>query len=182
MEEKHIKLSRFLSLVLRHKPEEIGLALDSEGYLLVDELINGINATGRNIDKEMLDEIVDSDNKKRYSYDSTGTMIRANQGHSIEVDLGLQEITPPTFLYHGTSDQFANEIENLGLIKKLRTYVHLSEDIETAKNVGSRRKGNVVILKVNSEQMAKDGYKFYCSKNGVWLTDNVPTKYMSIVK
>ena len=182
MEEKHIKLSRFLSLVLRHKPEEIGLALDSEGYLFVDELIDGINSTGRNIDKKMLDEIINSDNKKRYSYDITGTMIRANQGHSVEVDLGLQETTPPTVLYHGTSEQFANEIENLGLIKKLRTHVHLSEDIETAKNVGSRRKGNLVILKIDAEQMAKDGYKFYRSENGVWLTDNVPTKYLSIVK
>lgn len=178
MEEKHNKLSRFLSLVLRHKPEEIGLALDSQGYLSVDELIEGINNTGRVIDKRILDEILSSDNKQRYSYDSTGTRIRANQGHSIEVNLGLQKKTPPKILYHGTAEKFVSAIEKEGLIRKKRTYVHLSKDLETAKDVGSRR-GEPVIFEIDTEAMIEDDYEFYVSENGVWLTERVPVQYLS---
>lgn len=181
MKEKHIKLSRFLSLVLRHKPEEIGLALDSQGFLSVDELIEGINNTGRVIDKRILDEILSSDNKQRYSYDSTGTRIRANQGHSIEVNLGLQKETPPKILYHGTAEKFVSAIEKEGLIKKKRTYVHLSKDLETAKNVGSRR-GEPIIFEIDTEAMIEDDYEFYVSENGVWLTERVPVQYLSKLK
>lgn len=181
MEEKHNKLSRFLSLVLRHKPEEIGLALDDQGYLSVDELIEGINNTGRMIDKRILDEILSSDNKQRYSYDSTCTRIRANQGHSIEVNLGLQKETPPKILYHGTPEKFVRAIEEEGLIKKKRTYVHLSKDLETARNVGSRR-GEPVIFEIDTEAMVKDDYEFYVSENGVWLTERVPAQYLSKMK
>ena len=176
--EKHVKLSRFLSLILRHKPEEIGLTLDNQGYLSVDELIEGINNTGRVIDKRILDEILSSDNKQRYSYDSTGTKIRANQGHSIEVDVGLLEKTPPATLYHGTSVKHIDDIMKHGLNKMTRTYVHLSEDYDTAVNVGSRR-GAPVILKIDTAKMNEEGHKFYISKNGVWLTDDVPAKFIS---
>lgn len=179
--EKHVKLSRFLSLVLRHKPEEIGLTLDDQGYLPVDELIQGINNTGRMIDKRILDEILSSDDKQRYSYDYTGTKVRANQGHSIEVNLGLQKKTPPTILYHGTSEKFVRAIEKEGLIRKTRTYVHLSKDIETAKDVGSRR-GEPVIFEIDTESMIKDDYEFYVSENGVWLTEKVPVQYLSKLK
>lgn len=178
-EEKHIKLSRFLSLILRHKPEEIGLTLDSQGYLEVEKLLQGINNTGRKIDKDTLDEIVASDNKQRYSYNHDKTKIRANQGHSIKVDLGLVNSKPPEFLYHGTVERFLDNIGKHGLLKMNREYVHLSKDIETAKNVGARR-GEPVILIVNAEQMYNDGYDFYLSENGVWLTEKVPAKYLSI--
>ena len=176
--EKHVKLSRFLSLILRHKPEEIGLTLDNQGYLSVDELIEGINNTGRVIDKRILEEILSSDNKHRYSYDSTGTKIRANQGHSIKVDVGLLEKTPPATLYHGTSGKHIDDIMKHGLNKMTRTYVHLSEDYDTAVNVGSRR-GAPVILKIDTAKMNEAGHKFYISKNGVWLTDDVPAKFIS---
>lgn len=178
-EEKHIKLSRFISLLLRHKPEEIGLSLDNQGYLEVDGLINGINKTGRFIDEDILDEIVISDNKQRYSYSEDRAKIRANQGHSIKVDLSLVETKPPKTLYHGTVDKFLSNIRKQGLLKMNREYVHLSTDIDTAKDVGGRR-GEPVILVVNSEQMDKDGYKFYLSENGIWLIENVPAKYISI--
>ena len=179
--EKHVKLSRFISFVLRHKPEAIGLTLDNQGYLLVDDLIKGLNATGKYkhyIDRSILDELVSTDNKGRYSYDSTGTKIRANQGHSIEVDVGLLEKTPPATLYHGTSGKYIDDIMKHGLNKMTRTYVHLSEDYDTAVNVGSRR-GAPVILKVDTAKMNEAGHKFYLSKNGVWLTDDVPTKFIS---
>lgn len=176
--EKHVKLSRFISLILRHKPEAIGLTLDNQGYLLVDDLIKGLNATGNHIDRGMLDEIISTDNKGRYSYDSSETKIRANQGHSIKVDVELLEETPPTTLYHGTSGKHMDDIMKHGLSGMKRTYVHLSEDYDTAVNVGSR-KGAPIILKVDTAKMIEVGHKFYISKNGVWLTDNVPTKFIS---
>lgn len=177
--EKHVKLSRFLSFILRHKPEAIGLTLDSQGCLLVDDLIEGLNATGKyDVDRSMLDELVSTDNKGRYSYDSTGTKIRANQGHSIEVDVGLLEKTPPATLYHGTSEKHIDDIMKHGLNKMTRTYVHLSEDYDTAVNVGSRR-GAPVILKIDTAKMNEAGHKFYISKNGVWLTDVVPVQFVS---
>lgn len=177
--EKHVKLSRFLSFILRHKPEAIGLTLDSQGCLLVDDLIEGVNATGKyNVDRSILDELVSTDNKGRYSYDSTGTKIRANQGHSVEVDVGLLEKTPPATLYHGTSGKHIDDIMKHGLNKMTRTYVHLSEDYDTAVNVGSRR-GAPVILKIDTAKMNEAGHKFYISKNGVWLTDVVPVQFVS---
>lgn len=178
-EEKYIKLSRFLSLLLRHKPEEIGLSLDNQGYLQVDELIDGINKTGRVIDKEILDELIMTDNKQRYSYSEDRAKIRANQGHSIKVDLNLVETKPPKTLYHGTVDKFLSNIKKQGLLKMNREYVHLSAELDTANDVGSRR-GKSVILVINAEKMVKDGYKFYLSKNNVWLIESVPAQYISI--
>ena len=177
--EKHIKLSRFLSLILRHKPEEIGLTLDNQGYLEVEKLLQGINNTGRKIDKDILDEIVASDNKQRYSYNYDGTKIRANQGHSVKVDLGLTKSKPPEFLYHGTVERFLDSISKQGLLRMGREYVHLSDNIETAKNVGTRR-GKPIILVINAEEMYNDGLEFYLSENNVWLVENVPVKYISM--
>lgn len=179
-EEKHIKLSRFLSLILRHKPEEIGLILDNQGYLEVEKLLQGINNTGRKIDKDILDEIVASDNKQRYSYNYDGTKIRANQGHSVKVDLGLTKSKPPEFLYHGTVERFLDNINKQGLLRMGREYVHLSVEIDTAKSVGERR-GKPVILIIEADKMMEDGYEFYLSENGVWLTEEVPAKYISIM-
>lgn len=178
---KKDKLSVFISLILRHKPSEIGIALDEHGWAKVDELITGINNTGRKIDIEILDDIVRTDSKQRYSFNEDKTLIRANQGHSISVDVELEEIQPPEFLYHGTGRKYVNSINKQGLIPKSRLYVHLSNDKETAVNVGKRH-GEAVVYLVKSEEMYRNGYKFYRSVNGVWLTKEVPIKYMEEIK
>ena len=126
---------------------------------------------------EMLEEIVRTDDKQRYSFNEDKTMIRANQGHSIPVDVELESVEPPEFLYHGTSQKYIDSIEKQGLISKSRLYVHLSKDEETAINVGKRH-GNPVVLIINSRQMFEDGFSFYKSVNGVWLTKEVPIKYL----
>lgn len=177
MEEKYVKLSRFVSLILRHKPETIGLTLDNQGYVSIDELLQGINNSGRTINRFILNEIVSSDNKNRYSFNENNTMIRANQGHSIPVNLNLQELTPPEILYHGTVKKYYKSIIENGLIPKDRMYVHLSEDIETAIEVGSRR-GKPVLLIVKAREMYNNGYVFYKSKNGIWLISEVDNKYI----
>lgn len=171
------KLSVFLSLVLRHKPDVVKINLDEHGWANVEELIAGINNTGRKINMEVLEEIVKTDNKQRYSFNEDKTLIRANQGHSIPVDVELKEQEPPDFLYHGTADRFIKAITTEGLKPMSRLYVHLSKDIETANKVGKRH-GKQVILKVYSGQMYQDGIKFYLSENGVWLTENVDVKYI----
>lgn len=175
--EKYERLSVFISLILRHKPEVIGLTLDNQGYLEIDKLIEGINKSGRYINEQILTDIVNSDNKQRYSYNEDKTKIRANQGHSIPVDLGLQVHHPPEYLYHGTSEKCIERIMKEGLNKQSRSHVHLSDNIDTARDVGGRR-GKPVILLINSEKMYKDGYEFYLSENGVWLTEEVPVKYI----
>lgn len=168
--------SRFISLILRHKPSEIGIELDEHGWAKVDELIRGIDKKQK-FNMAMLEEIVASDEKQRYSFNSDKTLIRANQGHSIPVDVELEEVTPPDILYHGTGEKFISSINKTGLIPKSRLYVHLSKDIDTAINVGKRH-GNPIIYSVNCKKMITDGYKFYLSVNGVWLTKEVPIKYL----
>jgi putative RNA 2'-phosphotransferase len=167
------KTSRFISLILRHKPEEIGITLDEHGWANVEELIRGIN-----IDMETLEHIVATDNKQRYSFNEDKTLIRANQGHSIPVDVELEEVQPPEFLWHGTAEKYEQDIICYGLIPKSRLYVHLSSDMETAITVGKRH-GKVALLRVDALKMYEDGHKFYLSKNGVWLTKHVPTSYLS---
>lgn len=170
------KLSIFISLVLRHRPDAAGITLDEHGWANVEELLNGINDTGRRIDAKILDEIVATDNKQRYSFNQDKTLIRANQGHSIAVDVELKEQEPPEFLYHGTAVRFLDDILDGGLKPMNRLYVHLSKDIETALKVGKRH-GDPVILKIYCGDMYDDGYKFYLSENGVWLTKKVDVKY-----
>ena len=170
--------SKFISYLLRHKPDAIGLNMDSHGWVEVQELIDKINTNSEyEIDKETLDKIVDTDEKQRYSYSEDGTKIRANQGHSIAVDVDLEEVVPPSILYHGTSERFLKQIQLEGLKPMSRQYVHLSNDEDTAQKVGSRH-GKPVILRVRALDMQKAGYKFYKSVNGVWLTDKVPVKYI----
>ncbi len=188
MKHKHNKndndienLGRFISLVLRHHPESIGVTLDRFGYANVDELISKMNSHGRHIDFKTLKLIVETNNKKRYSFNEDNTKIRANQGHSIPVDLQLTETTPPSKLYHGTAIHFLESIKREGITKQSRQYVHLSKDFETAVNVGKRH-GNVCVLVLDTEAMHKDGIKFYLSKNGVWLTDYVAPKYIQEVR
>ena len=167
---------KFVALILRHKPETIGITLDEHGWANVDELIEGIAKT-RTFDVEMLEEIVATDNKQRFSFNEDHTMIRANQGHSIPVDVELKKLSPPEVLYHGSAIKYEEAIDDIGLIPKSRLYVHLSKDYDTAVKVGSRH-GKPVIYKVYSGNMDKDGYEFFLSENGVWLTKSVPTKYL----
>lgn len=169
--------SKFLSLILRHKPETIGIKLDEHGWADVSELISGISKT-RPFDMKMLEEIVRTDNKQRYSFNEDKTLIRANQGHSIPVDVELEKKTPPEFLYHGTGEKFVSSIDKEGLLSKSRLYVHLSKDIDTAVKVGSRH-GKPVVYRVAAGKMADYGYEFFLSVNGVWLTKAVPAEYLS---
>ena len=169
-------ISRFLSLVLRHKPEELGIELDEHGWAKVEELIAGI-ARKREFTMEQLEEIVRTDKKQRYSFNEDKTLIRANQGHSIPVDVELPQKMPPDILYHGTAEEFVASIDEQGLIPGTRLYVHLSVDTDTAHNVG-RRHGKPVIYEVLAGEMHKAGYEFYCSVNGVWLTKRVPVEFL----
>ena len=168
--------SKFISLILRHKPETIGITLDEHGWANVDEFISGIAKT-HPIDMAILEQIVAEDEKQRYSFNEDKTLIRANQGHSIPVDVELEEKQPPEILYHGTGEKYISSINEQGLIPKSRLYVHLSGDEETARKVGQRH-GKPVIYKVKSGEMYNDGYKFFRSVNGVWLTKSVPVKYL----
>lgn len=169
--------SKFISRILRHHPESIGIQLDEHGWARVDELIAGIAKT-RKFDMEMLEEIVRTDSKQRYSFNENKTLIRANQGHSIHVDVELEQKIPPNILWHGTGEKYVESINQIGLIPKSRLYVHLSKDIDTARTVG-RRHGKPVIYRIDAKSMSADGYLFYLSTNGVWLTKEVPVQYLS---
>ncbi len=168
--------SKFLALILRHRPETIGITLDEHGWANVEDLISGVSKS-RPFDMAMLEEIVNTDNKQRYSFNEDKTLIRANQGHSVPVDVELEELAPPEYLYHGTGEKYRRLIDEQGLIPKSRLYVHLSQDIDTAVKVGSRH-GKPVVYRVWSGTMQKEGFAFYKSVNGVWLTKEVPTKYI----
>lgn len=170
------QISKFISLILRHKPETIGIALDEHGFADVEELIQGISKT-YSFNRDMLEEIVQKDAKQRYSFSEDKRRIRANQGHSVAVDVELKEETPPRYLYHGTGEKYQDSIDREGLIPKSRLYVHLSNDTETARAVGKRH-GKPVIYRIDAARMTEDGYVFYCSVNGVWLTKRVLVKYM----
>lgn len=169
--------SKFLSLILRHKPEAAGISLDEHGWANVNELLAGIVSTGRKIDMETLEKIVSTDEKQRYSFNEDKTLIRANQGHSIPVDVELKEQEPPEYLFHGTAIRFMKGIYQDGLKSMSRLYVHLSANRETATKVGSRH-GAPVVLTIKSGDMYRNGNKFYLSENGVWLTKHVDTKYI----
>ena len=168
--------SKYISLILRHKPEAIGISLDEHGWANVDELISGVAKTHK-LDMDILEEIVRSDEKQRYSFNEDKTLIRANQGHSIPVDVELEETVPPEKLWHGTGEKFVESIDKQGLIPKSRLYVHLSKDIDTAIKVGSRH-GRPVVYGIKALDMYNAGYKFFLSKNGVWLTKEVPVEYL----
>jgi len=178
MNSKLIKQSKFLSRVLRHKPESIGVTLDESGWVKVSDLLVASKVAGQNITRERLAEIVETNNKRRFAFSPSGDMIRASQGHSVKnIDLKLEEREPPTYLYHGTVKKFLSSIKDVGLLKMNRHHVHLSETIETATSVGSRR-GIPIVLLVEALVMHQNGYKYYRSENGVWLTDAVPSKYI----
>ncbi len=179
MNRENVKISKFLSLVLRHKPGTIGITLDREGWADIDELIRLAGKKGEHLTREKIDEIVDHNDKKRFAVSNDGKRIRANQGHSIKVDLGLEELTPPEYLYHGTASRFMESILDEGLKPSGRQHVHLSADYETAVKVG-RRHGSPVVLVIDTKLMHEDGYRFYRSANNVWLTDSVPPTYFKM--
>jgi putative RNA 2'-phosphotransferase len=178
MNEKEIKnKSKLLSLVLRHSPETIGITLDENGWTNVKELITQCNIHNCPLDETILEYIVENNDKKRFTFNDDKLKIRANQGHSIDVELNLAEMKPIGFLYHGTVDKFIESIKKSGLKKMKRQHVHLSKDKETAEKVALRR-GIPIILTIHAKQMHEDGVKFYVSENGVWLTDFVDPKYL----
>lgn len=172
-----VKTSKFLSLVLRHEPQRIGITLDESGWVPVIDLMAGCEAHGVPITYTDLAEIVATSDKNRFAFSEDGQRIRANQGHSVEVDLQLPTATPPATLYHGTVDKFLESIRRDGLRKGERHHVHLSADEATANKVGERR-GKPVILRIDASRMHADGHLFYLSANGVWLTDHVPPQYL----
>lgn len=177
-EKEKTQKGKFLSLILRHEPSKIGLTLDENGWASVAELLTQLAKHRHSLTMVELEEIVATNNKKRYSFNADKTNIRANQGHSISnIDLGLEPKTPPPLLYHGTATRFLASIREQGLLKSSRQHVHLSFEQETAKKVGARH-GKVLILKIDTAQMQADGFTFYCSDNGVWLTDHVPANYL----
>lgn len=168
-----------LSLVLRHQPEAIGIQLDNNGWTDVDELIKKMNGHGILLDFDLLEEVVVTNDKKRFSFNDDLTRIRANQGHSIEVDLALQATEPPDYLYHGTVERFIAPILQAGIQKMNRQHVHLSSDLATAEKVGSRR-GKPIILTISAGEMFRAGHLFLLSENGVWLCNAVPVKYIKL--
>ena len=172
MENNLERTSRFISLILRHIPETIGIELDEHGWANVDGLLKGVN-----IDFDTLEKIVNEDEKGRYSFNEDKTKIRANQGHSIDVDVGLEVKTPPDILYHGTATKYEKSINSIGLQPKTRLYVHMTEDLEVAKITGMRH-GKLIVYQIDAKKMNNDGILFYKSVNNVWLTKDVETKYL----
>jgi putative RNA 2'-phosphotransferase len=172
-----VTISKFLSKHLRHAPHALGLMLQPGGWV-VDDLLAASERAGFTITYDELIECVETNDKKRFSFDDTGDLIRANQGHSVEVDLQLEEKQPPDVLYHGTVERFIASIMEEGLKKGKRHHVHLSKDIETARKIGSRR-GKPVILQVEAGKMHGAGLRFFLSVNGVWLTDSVPAAFLA---
>lgn len=180
MDEKQVRISKFISMILRHKPQKIGIELDEHGWADVDKLIKGLNKAGFDIDRRYLEQIVREDLKQRYAFSEDGSMIRANQGHSIPVDVELKQQDPPDMLWHGTGEKSVSSIMKQGLLPQGRLYVHLSSDISTAMKVGKRH-GRPIIFEIDCKGMAEDGYVFYLSLNGVWLTKKVPARYLSLI-
>lgn len=174
------RLSKRLSLVLRHDPASVGLTLDPAGWVRVDDLLEALRTADVDVSRAALDEVVRTSDKQRFAFDGTGTRIRAQQGHSVPVDLGLDPEDPPAVLWHGTVDRFLGAILAEGLAPRQRHHVHLSPDVATARVVGARR-GAPVLLRVDAAAMAADGHVFRCSGNGVWLVDAVPPRYLEVV-
>ena len=178
MDRRLITVSKFLAKHLRHAPEALGLSLQPGGWVPVDDLLAASNRIGFPISYDELVECVETNDKQRFSFDESGDLIRANQGHSTAVDLQLEQKQPPEILYHGTVERFLDSIMAEGLKKGKRHHVHLSKDTETARKVGARR-GKPIILQVDAGKMHGQGFKFYLSVNGVWLTESVPSSCLT---
>ena len=174
------KTSKFLSYVLRHAPEAIGLALDEQGWASIEQLITCANASGRQLSRELLLEVVRTNDKQRFALSEEGLYIRASQGHSVTINLDLKPQLPPDKLYHGSAKRFLDSILKHGIQPGNRRHVHLSLDYETAIQVG-RRHGKPIVLAVNAKAMTTEGFVFFLSENSVWLTDTVPAKYLTVI-
>lgn len=175
--DKQRRVSKFLSLVLRHQPHQIGIRLDDAGWVSVDELLVALEIHGRGVERCQLDQVVAENDKQRFEFSDDGKKIRARQGHSIKVDLGYTIVAPPDVLHHGTPRQFVESIRQEGLTKQKRHHVHLHEDVSLATTVG-RRRGDPVVLTVDAKEMHIAGHKFFVTKNAVWLTDCVPPEFI----
>lgn len=176
-EASRTQLSKFLSYVLRHKPQAIGIALDREGWIEIEALLRQCRASGREVTRAMLEEVVATSPKRRFAISQDGLRLRANQGHTVQVEIVYEEAAPPEVLFHGTVARFLEAIRARGLDRTKRHHVHLSADSETARAVGARR-GKPVVLRVLAGNMHRDGHAFFLSANGVWLTAAVPPAYL----
>jgi len=174
-----VSVSKFLSLVLRHQPGIIGLQLDKAGWAEIADLIQKASNAGVHLTDAKIYTVVATSDKQRFAISSDGLRIRANQGHSVPVELGLQKAEPPEFLFHGTAKRNLSAIRHQGIMKGNRQYVHLSSDENTALETGKRH-GSAVVLTVQASRMSQDGFAFYLSENGVWLTEHVPAEYVSL--
>jgi putative RNA 2'-phosphotransferase len=174
-----VATSKLLSYVLRHRPDSIGLALDAHGWAGVDDLLARLAAAGHAVDRALLARVVADNDKQRFAFSEDGARLRASQGHSIDVDLGLAPAPPPDVLYHGTASRFLKSILAAGLRASGRHHVHLSADVATARRVGARH-GFPAVLRVDARRMRADGIVFYLSDNGVWLNDTVPPRYLDV--
>jgi putative RNA 2'-phosphotransferase len=175
------RASKFLSLILRHEPERVGLSLDNAGWVEVDVLLQAVKQHAVSLSREQLEHIVATNEKKRFAFSDDGLRIRASQGHSVEVDLQYEPMTPPEFLYHGTAASFLDSIREQGLSKMERHHVHLSAETTMTLQVGARR-GRPVLLTICSGEMHRAGHVFYQSANGVWLVDAVPPRFIHFPK
>ena len=173
------RMGKYVSMLLRHHPEEAGVILDEHGWTDVDDLIQKVQPRYPLTD-EILHQLAFGKDKQRYEFSEDGKRIRAVHGHSVEVDLGYEESRPPAVLYHGSATKYQESIEEKGLLKMERQFVHLSERIEQAEEVG-RRHGKLVLYSIDADGMFNDGYKFYRSTSGVWLTDHVPVQYLKTI-
>lgn len=178
MPHDFVQFSKFISYLLRHKPDSIGLPLDPQGWAVIDELIDKVNASGTTFSRVELLKLVADSNKKRFSISDDGQRIRAVQGHSVTVELGLMSQEPPHVLYHGTAIRFVSSILVDGLKPQARQQVHLSDDETTAHHVGQRH-GKPAILKIEALCMHTKGFKFFLAENGVWLIDYVPPEFLT---
>ncbi|EEF58657.1 RNA 2'-phosphotransferase [Pedosphaera parvula] len=179
MSSRTVKISKFLSLVLRHEPGRIGIQLDSAGWVDVDELLRACTAHQFPFSRDELNQVVATNDKKRFAFSEDGKRIRANQGHSVEVELQYEPSVPPEILYHGTADRFLASIQQDGLIKGNRHHVHLSTELSTAISVGQRH-GRPLVFRVLAGQMHRSGHQFFVSANGVWLADHIPANFLQI--
>ncbi len=177
MTGERVKRSKFLSQVLRHRPDLIGIELDEAGWVGVDKLLEALRSVGHDMTPRDLEKLVAASEKQRFAFSSDRRFIRANQGHSVSVDLGLSPVSPPTVLFHGTTQRFVASIARKGLLRGARHHVHLSAGRETASKVGARR-GPPVVFKVDSRGMEESGFPFYLTANAVWLTEHVPPAYL----
>jgi putative RNA 2'-phosphotransferase len=179
-ERRRVKVSKYLSKHLRHEPERLGLELAAGGWVAIDVLLAACERNRFPVSRAELDEVVAASDKQRFAIDPTGTRIRANQGHSVSVDLELDPVTPPPLLYHGTGEKSVESILRAGLMRMGRHHVHLSPDVATALKVGARH-GRPAVLEVAASAMAAAGHTFYCSANGVWLVDHVPPTFLRLL-